>query len=143
MINLKDIDFVKPMPENMNIMSMTVEDFKAVHIRNVDDDLSDVQSVVILPTEEIHDSGFMLMNLVVVNSDFRPICRTLNNDVVCLDGLLGSGKGNGFLENVIPVKGWRIDCLPCGLVRIFSDYRLELEHTGSPAISVYSIKEEE
>lgn len=143
MINLKNIDFVKPMPENMNIMSMTVEDFKAVHIRNADDDLSDVQSVVILPTEEIHDSGFMYMNLVAVNFDFRPICRTVNNDVVCLDGLLGSGKGNGFLEKVVPVKGWRIDCLPCGLVRIFSDYRLDIEHAGSPAVSVYSIKEEE
>lgn len=143
MIDLKNIDFVKPMPENMNIMSMTIEDFKAVHLRNADDDLSNVQSVVILPTEEIHDSGFMIMNVVAVNSDFHPICRIPNSDVVCLDGLLGSGKDNGFLEKVIPVKGWRIDCLPCGLVRIFSDYRLDLEHTGSPTLSVYSIKEEE
>lgn len=142
MIDLKNIDFVKPMPENMNIMSMTVEDFKAVHIRNADDDLSDVLSVVILPTEEIHDSGFMYMNLVAVNSDSRPICRIPNADVVCLDGILGCGKDSGFLEKVIPVKGWKIDCLPCGLVRIFSAYRLDLEHTGSSAVSVYSMKEE-
>ena len=142
MIDLKNIGFVKPIPENMNIMSMTVEDFKAVHIRNADDDLSNVQSVVILPTEEIHDSGFMYMNLVAVNFDFRPVCRIPNADVVCLDGLLGSGKENGFLEKVIPVKGWRIDCLPCGLVRIFSAYRLDLEYTGSTVVSLYSIEEE-
>lgn len=30
-----DLNFVKPMPENMNIMSMTIEDFKAVHFEKV------------------------------------------------------------------------------------------------------------
>jgi len=33
MIDLKKIDFVKPMP--MNIMNMTVEDFKEVHFEKV------------------------------------------------------------------------------------------------------------
>lgn len=30
-----DLNFVKPMPEKMNVMNMTVGDFKAVHFEKV------------------------------------------------------------------------------------------------------------
>lgn len=90
MINLKNIDFVKPMPENMNIMSMTVEDFKAVHFRNADDNLSVVYSIVILPTDDMHDSGYRCMDFVAVNRDHKPICRLSGcSDVLHLDGIGG------------------------------------------------------
>ena len=146
MIDLKNIDFVKTMPENMDIMSMTVEDFKAVHFRNADDDLSVVYSIVILPTDDMHDSGYRCMDFVAVNIDQKPICRLSGcSDVLHFDGIGGYGldyKVAMKTQSVRP-KSWSIDCLPCGLFRVFSKHRLQVDDFAVSSYCIYSVDKEE
>lgn len=139
MIDLKTIDFVKPMPENMNIMSMTVEDFKAVHFRTATDGLSCVYSIVLLPAEEMHEYGFRYMNYVAIDKDHKPICRLPGgSDVLHLDGIGGYGLDfdNALKTQSIRPKNCSIDCLPCGLFRVFSNHRLLVDNI---AVSTYCI----
>lgn len=125
-------DEEKTMPEKMNVMNMTVEDFKKVPFRTKDTDLSEFYSLVILPTEEIHDSGYKCMDFVAIDKYGYPICRLSGcSDVLHLDGIGGFGEYKGKLNKMVVPKGWSIDCLPCGLIRVFSKYMLKPVGMGS------------
>lgn len=136
---MKNICDVKPMPEKMNVMKMTVEDFGRVPYRTKDTDFSEFYSLVILPTEEIHDSGYKCMDFVAIDKDGYPICRLSGcSDVLHLDGIGGYGEYKGKLNNMVVPKGWSIDCLPCGLIRVFSRYMLKPDDMAVSSYCVYS-----
>lgn len=115
----------------MKVTKMTKEDFDNVPSRKWGKDIGDFNSLVIIPTGELHDSGFMCMDFVAVDDKNEPIAKLSGcSDVIHLDGIGGYGKRNWHctimgteLPRMVSPKGWCIDILPCGYVRIFSRNR--------------------
>ena len=120
----------------MNIFSMTKEDFNKVPERGGwSRDIGEFNSLVIIPQDYAHDSGWMCMDFVAVNKAGEPICKLSGySDVLSLDGIGGYGRDN-FMFNYIKLKGWYIDCLPCGYLRLFSNSVL----TVGPALSNFTV----
>ena len=79
----------------------------------------------------------MHTTVVAVNKDGEPICRLSGcSDVLNLDGIGGYGNWrSGEIPRLIEPKGWSIDCLPCGYLRLFSHSTL----TAGPALSNFGI----
>ena len=79
--------------------------------------------LVIIPTGELHESGYGCMTFVAVDEFGEPICKFGNcSDVVHINGILGCGElkpGEPFPLTVKPVR-WTIDVLPCGYIRLFA-----------------------
>ena len=121
----------------MDITKMSKEDFLAVPERtSFNDNIGLFYSLVIIPMDYLHDSGFRCMDFVAVDITGEPICRLSGcSDVINFDGLGGYGKEFVPGEKSRPIEGWRIDCLPCGLLRIFCNGWIEAGH----AISDFSI----
>lgn len=108
----------------MHINDMTKEDFNKVPVYDgTNADLNDFRSLVIIPTGDLHDSGFMCMEYCMVNQELEPLARVSGvSDVLHLDGIGGYGDwdpSKGAPKLIVP-KGWNIDCLPCGYLRLFS-----------------------
>lgn len=120
---------------------MTKEDFAKLPKLGVDDyegfdPMKDTfESLVVIPTGELHDSGFGCMEFALLNDIGEPICRVNGiADVICIDGIGGYGVRNIFKAHrlidgtpVVRPHGWKIDCLPCGYLRLFCGARLMLE----------------
>lgn len=125
----------------MNIFYMTKEDFEKVPERDGwSKDIGEFYSLVIIPMDYAHDSGWMCMDFVAVDKENEPICKLSGcSDVLNLDGIGGYGRyrdwRNGELPKFIKPKGWSIDCLPCGYLRLFGRSTL----TAGPALSNFEI----
>ena len=124
----------------MNVFDMTKEDFEKVPERGGwSRDIGEFNALVIIPQDYAHDSGWMCMDFVAVSKDGEPICRLSGcSDVLNLDGIGGYGKWRADeleLPNRIEPKGWSIDCLPCGYLRLFSRSMM----TAGPALSSFEI----
>lgn len=88
----------------------------------------DFTSLVVIPLNELRDNGFSYMMFVAADKDGNPICAFGGcQDVIHVNGLMGIGdkhiddvkdKATGRL--LIDPIAWRIDCLPCGYLRIFA-----------------------
>ncbi len=107
----------------MNVFDMTKEDFEKVPERGGwSKDIGEFNALVIIPQDYAHESGWMCMDFVAVNKEGEPICRLSGySDVLNLDGIGGYGNWRlRQLPNRIEPKGWGIDCLPCGYLRLFS-----------------------
>ena len=122
----------------MNVFDMTKEDFKKVPKRGGwSRDIGEFRSLVIIPLDYPHDSGWMCMDFVAVSKDEEPICRLSGcSDVLNLDGIGGYGNRRvGEFPSSIEPKGWSIDCLPCGYLRLFSRSTM----TAGPALGNFEI----
>lgn len=124
----------------MSVFDMTKEDFEKVPGRGGwSRDIGEFNALVIIPQDYAHDSGWMCMDFVAVGKDGEPICRLSGcSDVLNLDGIGGYGKRRAHeleLLNRIEPKGWSIDCLPCGYLRLFSRSTM----TAGPALSSFEI----
>ena len=120
------------------VFDMTKEDFSEVPKRdNRWSDFGEFRSLVIIPLDYEHDSGWMCMDFVAVSNDGEPICRLSGcSDVLNLDGIGGYGYWRGGeIPRFVKPKGWSIDCLPCGYLRLFSRSSL----TAGPALSDFEI----
>ena len=107
----------------MNVFDMTKEDFEKVPARGgYSRDVGEFHALVIIPQGYAHDSGWMCMDFVAVDKEGEPICKLSGcSDILNLDGIGGFGNWrDGELPNRIEPKGWSIDCLPCGYLRLFS-----------------------
>ena len=117
---------------------MTKKDFEKVPERGgFSEDIGEFNSLVIIPMGYAHDSGWMCMDFVAVSKEGEPICRLSGcSDVLNLDGIGGYGNWyDGEFPNYIEPKGWSIDCLPCGYLRVFSRNVM----TARPALSNFEI----
>lgn len=106
----------------MNVFEMSKEDFNNIPRRKWCEDIGKFNSLVIIPTNEVHDSGFMCMDFCAVDRMGSPIkLLSGGSDVIHIDGI--GGIGDWRPEDGIPISigpvGWSIDCLPCGYLRLF------------------------
>lgn len=124
----------------MNVFDMTKEDFEKVPKRGGwSRDIGEFNALVIIPQDYAHDSGWMCLDFVAVSKEGEPICRLSGcSDVLNLDGIGGYGKWRADehqFPNRIEPKGWSIDRLPCGYLRLFSRSAM----TAGPALSSFEI----
>ncbi len=122
----------------MNVFEMKKEDFENVPERGgFQRDVGEFHSLVIIPQDYAHDSGWMCMDFVAVDKKGEPICELSGcSDVLNLDGIGGYGDLRpGMLPHFIEPKGWIVDCLPCGYLRLFSRSTM----TAGAALSSFEI----
>lgn len=115
-----------------DLTQYTITEFRNLPKRPFGEDIGKFDSLVILPTRRKHDSGYRCMEFVAVKGE-QPVCRMGgSSDVIHLLGLDGfncRGKEDDkklFIrraENVTFNAAFRIDCLPCGLLRIFASHQ--------------------
>ena len=112
----------------MNLNS-TREEFEKLEYKRPTESFN---GFVIIPTGEMHDSGFECMKFALTNHNEVVGCVGGGSDVINLNGIGGYGEyDDEYDTRVSTQKGniidWSIDCLPCGLLRVFtSKYELKL-----------------
>lgn len=129
-----------------DITKMNRKDFENLPLRTDWNTEVLCDSLVILPTRRKHDSGYMCMDFVAVRKN-EAICRVSGcSDVIHFNGI--GGYGENWLEKYntvpkeIPVIDWNVDCLPCGLLRVFShSYDLKCGAALS-SFDLYAVKKE-
>lgn len=90
---------------------------------------------VIIPTGELHDSGYMCMKLALTYKWEVVGCVGGGSDVIHLNGIGGYGKNYGDIPKR---QDWRIDCLENGLLRVFSfTHELEIDNIICSDFCVY------
>lgn len=106
----------------MKVTEMHRRDFDNIPTPHFDYISEPFYSLVIIPTNKIHSSGYRIMHFVAVNKRGEPLFRISGgSDVIDIDGIGGLGdlsKPVG-IPKIRPIEGWMIDCLPCGYLRIF------------------------
>lgn len=113
---------------DMDIMNSTKLDFeKLEYIRPTEE----FNGLIIVPTNELHDSGYGCMKFVLLNHHKVVGCVGGGSDVIHLNGIGGYGKYVDY-EKVIKTDmvkrvDWSIDCLPCGLLRLFCSSNLSID----------------
>lgn len=103
----------------MNVTKMKKKDFESVPVRStISAEVPAFYSLVIIPTNKFHSSGFKIMKFVVCDSQGEPMFMIHG----CTDSIHINGIG-GSCSNNPPGRQtpWMIDCLPCGYLRLFSD----------------------
>lgn len=94
---------------------------------------------IIIPTKEMHDSGFMCMKFALVQHDKVVGCVGGGSDVVNINGIGGYGKD--YMSAITSQKvDWRIDCLPNGLLRLFSNHWLSIDDIICSNFALYTEK---
>lgn len=91
-------------------------------------------SIIIVPTEEIHDSGFVCMKFIL--ADGAKLVGVVGgwSDVININGIGGYGKDfrTAITTRMVPCVDWSIDCLPeSGCLRLFSHKKCEISSIGS------------
>lgn len=123
MISAEDLALRVIGGEEVKVTSMTKEQFDEVPCReSFDSEVQQFHSLVIIPTGELHDSGFQIMDFVAVAKDGTPFLKISGcSDVLHIDGLggLGDWRRSQTIPQSRPIEEWSIDCLPCGYLRLF------------------------
>ena len=124
----------------MKITQMKKSDFKEIPFREPYTNIGAFASLVIIPTRRMHDSGWACMEYVAVDRDDEPICKFGGcSDVLHMDGIGGRGRWNGIsIPTDIRAKGWTIDCLPCGYLRLWSKFKLTTDEFCVSDAEIYS-----
>lgn len=113
-----------------DIKYMTLDELLAVPYSKTRREIGVFNGFIIVPTGELHDSGFGCMKFVLTkHSD---IVGAVGGwcDVVHLNGIGGYGLDwqRSLKERRVPVIDWSIDLLPkSGCLRVFSTHRLALD----------------
>lgn len=121
----------------MDYMNMKKTDFqKLPSYQEVQDTVKTFDSIIIIPTMRKHYSGFRIMNFALCQGS-KPVCIIKGcADVIHIDGIGGYGwslrkNANAFLS------GWRVDCIPCGYLRLFAQNYLTLENWFGSDFRIY------
>jgi len=108
-----------------DINDMTREEFENLPCREWNEAVGAFSSLVILPTEDMHDSNFRCMDFIACNGN-QALCRLAGGaDVIGLDGISGWGKDwltkYSGVPTELPRVPWAMDCLAeSGLLRLFA-----------------------
>lgn len=106
------------------------------------------RDIIIVPTGEIHDSGFMCMKFILAKRGEIVGVVSGWSDVVHINGIGGYGNNVmapfGGVKQKTKVVGWSIDCMPgSGCVRLFSDKDCVIEGTFVGSDFVFYVEEQE
>jgi hypothetical protein len=112
----------------MNI-NATREEFENLDYFKPTDEFN---GVVIIPTDEMHDSGFKCMKFALMNYSEVVGCVGGGSDIIHLNGIGGYGQYDieykkAIITNMVKRIDWSIDCLPNGLVRLFCSDKLKID----------------
>lgn len=105
-------------------------------------------SIVILPTEYIHDSGFRYLSFVLIRKNEPMGIIGGASDVVHINGMTGFGFYNrsGDMTDLIEKSRalWTIDCLPkAGLLRLFNiGGKIKIGHPEISSFEVFAVYDE-
>lgn len=102
-------------------------------------------SVLIVPTDDIHDSGYKCMQFVFCKGYLAVKRVDRGSDVIHIDGIGGYGEWNpvtGFPE-LVPPKSWSIDCTPNGFLRMFLGFGWYIKPgDGLSDFDIFAVKKE-
>lgn len=123
-----------------SLSRMTRKEIENVPSREWSEDIGEFDALVILPTRDIHDSGYRCMDFVACVGD-TPIRRLSGcSDVIHINGIGGYGKWKGLLPQLVEPIDWSIDCLKVsGLLRMFSQHKLTCG-TALSSFEIYATK---
>ena len=104
--------------------------------------------IVIIPTNEMHESGYMCMKFALMDHWEVVGCVGGGSDVIHLNGIGGYGKyGEDFDRSLktglMKRVDWSIDCLPNGVIRLFCSKKLELDDIICSDFNLYVKSERE
>lgn len=126
----------------MAIEDLKKEDFENLPHRKWDEEII-CDSIVIIPMDYVHDSGFLCMDVIAI-IDEKPVFRCSGcSDVIHIDGIGGYGLSiydsvecmKRIKSRMKPVTAWSIDFLPCGYMRLFHSGKIKI----APALSSLEI----
>lgn len=114
------------MGKKKDVTEMTRKEILSVPQRKWDEDIGYFNTLIIVPTRRMHDSGYRCMDFVACK-DGQPIRRLSGcSDVVHLGGIGGYNRNylkdgfTGIPQTIVPI-GWNIGCLKkSGLLQIFT-----------------------
>lgn len=113
------------------VQEMKKSEFYDVPVKPTGNKDLEFHSLVIVPQREFHNSGYRIMGFVAVDRDCHPICWLSKDaaDILYIDGIGGYGDWNERKSSPTsrPIIGWKIDCLPCGYLRLFCNGVLKTE----------------
>lgn len=116
------------------VQEMKKKEFYDVPVKPTGNKDLEFNSLVIIPQREFHDSGYRIMGFVAVDKDCHPICWISKDvaDVMHIDGIGGYGdwRPDDYPPRVRPPISWKIDCLPCGYLRLFCNGVLKTENSS-------------
>lgn len=92
----------------INIIDATRSDLKA--LRNFPPK-GKFSSFVVVPTGNLHDSGYEAMKFILLNRDKIVGVVSGCSDVIHLNGIGGYGKIGASADRIKPIA-WHVDCLP-------------------------------
>lgn len=125
---------------------MTREEFEEVPDRRWNEDIGEFDSLVIIPRDELHDSGFRCMAFVACYRDMAVYKIEGGSDVIHVDGIGGYGVRGilNFHQNREPFRfpdAWCLDCLKTsGYLRLFAGGSWGLKAgTAMSSFDVYSV----
>lgn len=113
-----------------NIKDMTLEELLAVPYNKTLGEIGVFKGFIIVPTGDLHDSGFGCMKFVLTHHDDIVGAVGGGCDVVHLNGIGGYGIDwqKNLADKKVPVIDWSIDLLPkSGCLRVFSSHKLVLD----------------
>lgn len=131
--------------QHKGLSDMTRAEFEAVPGPTVEDwrrDIKDFDSLVILPSRRLHDSGYRAMAFIACKGEKPVIKLAGGSDVIHINGIGGFGynwsERYGTCPSAIPPISWSIDCLKTsGLLRLFSHGNLIAEGGGYSSFQVF------
>lgn len=114
----------------IDFMTAKKNDFKSlprVDWKGTDEEFD---GIIIIPEKTKHDSGFMCMSFAGCKGNKAVCLMGGGSDVIHFDGIGGYGdwrKGAGSdIPDKVEPKGWSVDCIPCGYLRIFSKGKITI-----------------
>ena len=105
---------------NKKITEYTLSEFRSMENFGQD---AEFTSLIIVPMDELHDSGFRAMKFILCNK--WEIVGVVGgwSDVMHINGIGGYGRhwSDAMKSGTVPVVGWCIDCMPAsGCLRLYS-----------------------
>lgn len=119
----------------MTIFEITKENIKDLPTLSYYGDETLYNSIVIVPTDEIHDSGYRCMDFVFCDKEKAIGVVRCGSDVLHLDW--GSFIDPKYQDKTN--RGWSIDCTPNGFLRIFTWENIK-NMGGFSSYCVYKVK---
>lgn len=128
----------------MTIFEVTKENVCEIPLIEWGENIDELfDGVLIVPTDEVHDSGYGCMQFVFCHGKeaVKRVCR--GSDVLHIDGIGGYGEyGDRWLPGVpkfLPVRWWRIDCTPNGFLRLFTSKHRIKPGDGLSDFCIYAV----